>query len=252
MFENITAAPADPILGLADLFRADERPGKINLGIGVYKDETGKTPVLTSVKKAEQYLLENETTKNYLGIDGIPEFGRCTQELLFGKGSALINDKRARTDTRLHLAFSSWLFNAKGQLLVTRRALSKKAWPGVWTNSVCGHPQLGESNEDAVIRRCRYELGVEITPPESIYPDFRYRATDPSGIVENEVCPVFAARTTSALQINDDEVMDYQWCDLADVLHGIDATPWAFSPWMVMQAANSEARKLLSAFAQHN
>ena len=79
-------------------------------------------------------------------------------------------------DTRLHLAFSSWLFNAKGQLLVTRRALSKKAWPGVWTNSVCGHPQLGESNEDAVIRRCRYELGVEITPPESIYPDFRYRA----------------------------------------------------------------------------
>lgn len=63
MFENITAAPADPILGLADLFRADERPGKINLGIGVYKDETGKTPVLTSVKKAEQYLLENETPK---------------------------------------------------------------------------------------------------------------------------------------------------------------------------------------------
>ena len=86
-------------------------------------------------------------------------------------------------DTRLHLAFSSWLFNAKGQLLVTRRALSKKAWPGVWTNSVCGHPQLGESNEDAVIRRCRYELGVEITPPESIYPDFRYRATDPNGIL---------------------------------------------------------------------
>ncbi len=97
MFENITAAPADPILGLADLFRADQRPTKINLGIGVYKDETGKTPVLTSVKKAEQYLLENETTKNYLGIDGIPEFGRCTQELLFGKGNAVINDKRART-----------------------------------------------------------------------------------------------------------------------------------------------------------
>lgn len=50
-----------------------------------------------ALKKAEQYLLENETTKNYLGIDGIPEFARCTQELLFGKGSALINDKRART-----------------------------------------------------------------------------------------------------------------------------------------------------------
>lgn len=70
MFENITAAPADPILGLADLFRADDRPGKINLGIGVYKDETGKTPVLTSVKKAEQYLLENETTKTISALTG--------------------------------------------------------------------------------------------------------------------------------------------------------------------------------------
>ncbi|MDW6512391.1 hypothetical protein RNO43_21810, partial [Escherichia coli] len=96
-------------------------------------------------------------------------------------------------------------------------------------------------SSDGYIRRSVYAY---------IYPDFRYRATDPSGIVENEVCPVFAARTTSALQINDDEVMDYQWCDLADVLHGIDATPWAFSPWMVMQATNREARKRLSAFTQ--
>ncbi|QBJ32798.1 amino acid aminotransferase [Hafnia alvei] len=95
MFENIPAAPADPILGLADLFRADARTNKINLGIGVYKDETGKTPVLTSVKKAEQYLLENETTKNYLSIDGIPAFATCTLELLFGKESPIIQDKRA-------------------------------------------------------------------------------------------------------------------------------------------------------------
>ncbi|MGY3349242.1 amino acid aminotransferase [Serratia marcescens] len=97
MFEKITAAPADPILGLTDIFRADARPNKINLGIGVYKDETGKTPVLTSVKKAEQYLLENETTKNYLGIEGIPAFASCTQELLFGKESPIITNRRART-----------------------------------------------------------------------------------------------------------------------------------------------------------
>lgn len=97
MFESISAAPADPILGLADLFRADDRPNKINLGIGVYKDETGKTPVLTSVKKAEQYLLENETSKNYLSIDGLPDFAHCTQELLFGKGNALISAGRVRS-----------------------------------------------------------------------------------------------------------------------------------------------------------
>ncbi|WP_413722393.1 amino acid aminotransferase [Sodalis sp. RH24] len=97
MFETIPLAAADPILGLLDVFRADDRPNKINLGIGVYKDETGQTPVLTSVKKAEQLLLENEVTKNYLGIDGLPAFARCTQTLLFGTGSAIISANRART-----------------------------------------------------------------------------------------------------------------------------------------------------------
>ncbi|WP_213991932.1 amino acid aminotransferase [Sodalis sp. dw_96] len=97
MFDNIPLAPADPILGLLDLFRADPRPNKINLGIGVYKDETGQTPVLTSVKKAEQILLDSETTKNYLGIDGLAAFGQCTQVLLFGADSPIISAKRART-----------------------------------------------------------------------------------------------------------------------------------------------------------
>lgn len=97
MFENITAAPADPILGLGELFRADERPNKINLGIGVYKDETGKTPVLTSVKKAEQIILETETTKNYLSIDGLPAFASCTQTLLFGADNAISAAGRAKT-----------------------------------------------------------------------------------------------------------------------------------------------------------
>lgn len=153
-------------------------------------------------------------------------------------------------NTPLHLAFSSWLFNAEGQLLVTRRSLVKKAWPGVWTNSVCGHPQRGESHEEAVVRRCRHELGVEIASLTSVYPTFRYRATDPGGIVENEVCPVYAARVTSELQINSDEVMDYQWSDLEAVLRGISATPWAFSPWMVMQASNDTARASLLNFSR--
>lgn len=97
MFEKIIAAPADPILGLADSFRSETRENKINLGIGVYKDETGKTPVLNTVKKAEKYLLENETTKNYLPISGIPEFGNVTQALLFGEQHPIITEKRART-----------------------------------------------------------------------------------------------------------------------------------------------------------
>ncbi|KAJ9433606.1 aspartate aminotransferase [Candidatus Pantoea symbiotica] len=131
MFESISAAPADPILGLADLFRADDRTNKINLGIGVYKDETGKTPVLTSVKKAEQYLLENETTKNYLSIDGLADFARCTQELLFGKESALISTGRACTaqtpgGTGALRVAADFLAN---QTSVKRVWVSNPSWP---------------------------------------------------------------------------------------------------------------------------
>ncbi len=97
MFENITAASPDPILGLTDLFIMDQRPEKINLGIGVYTDETGQTPVLACVKKAEHYLLENEASKNYLSIEGLADFARHTQTLLFGIESEIITSKRART-----------------------------------------------------------------------------------------------------------------------------------------------------------
>lgn len=97
MFEDLTTAPADPILGLADLFKADERTNKINLGIGVYKDETGQTPILDCVKKAESFLLENELTKNYLSIDGLPLFASTTQALLFGAESTLLSNQRVKT-----------------------------------------------------------------------------------------------------------------------------------------------------------
>lgn len=149
--------------------------------------------------------------------------------------------------TPLHLAFSSWLFNAKGECLITRRALSKKAWPGVWTNSVCGNPQSGEAIDQAIVRRCRYEVGAEITGITPVAAEFRYCETDPSGIVENEICPVFAARITNALTINSDEVMAYEWVDLDALFQALDATPWAFSPWMVMEA--TAAREKLRAFA---
>jgi len=150
------------------------------------------------------------------------------------------------SNTPLHLAFSSWLFNADGECLITRRALSKKAWPGVWTNSVCGHPQSGEEIEQAIIRRCRFEVGADITAITAVAPEFRYRKRDPGGIVENEICPVFAARVTNDIAINDDEVMEYQWVELETLFRALDATPWAFSPWMVMEATT--AREQLRAF----
>ena len=76
MFEKVTQAPADPILGLTEEFRNDPRTNKINLGVGIYKDDAGATPVLNCVKKAEKILLETETTKNYLSIEGNLEYGQ--------------------------------------------------------------------------------------------------------------------------------------------------------------------------------
>ncbi|MCD9468622.1 amino acid aminotransferase [Photobacterium iliopiscarium] len=97
MFEKIIAAPADPILGLTDEFKADPRTHKINLGVGIYKNEAGNTPVLATVKKAEAILLAQETTKSYLSIQGTPEYGLAVQKLLFGADATLIAEKRIQT-----------------------------------------------------------------------------------------------------------------------------------------------------------
>ncbi|MGF1778683.1 amino acid aminotransferase [Vibrio nomapromontoriensis] len=97
MFEKVVAAPADPILGLTEEFKKDTRAEKINLGVGIYKNEQGQTPVLATVKKAEAALLENEKTKSYLTIEGTAEYGLAVQKLLFGADSAIVNEKLAKT-----------------------------------------------------------------------------------------------------------------------------------------------------------
>ena len=70
MFEHLEMAPADPIFGLTEAFKKDPNPAKINLGVGVYQDETGKTPIFRAVKEAERRLLDTERNKSYLGIAG--------------------------------------------------------------------------------------------------------------------------------------------------------------------------------------
>ena len=84
MFESIAAAPPDAILGLSEAFQKDQAPQKINLGVGVFKDKTGATPVLKCVKEAERRLVENEQSKSYLAINGNLDYGRHVPKLLFG------------------------------------------------------------------------------------------------------------------------------------------------------------------------
>ncbi|WP_443263165.1 amino acid aminotransferase [Vibrio sp. S12_S33] len=97
MFEKVVAAPADPILGLTEEFKKDPRAEKINLGVGIYKNEAGETPILATVKKAEAALLESEKTKSYLTIEGTAEYGLAVQKLLFGTESDIVTQKLAKT-----------------------------------------------------------------------------------------------------------------------------------------------------------
>ncbi len=138
-------------------------------------------------------------------------------------------------ETPLHLAFSCYLFDSDGRVLLTRRALAKRTWPGVWTNSFCGHPAPGEDMQSAIRRHARLELGIDIADVVEVLPTFRYSARDASGLLENEICPVFTARTVEAISANPAEVAEWVWVEPGSLVAAVAATPRVFSPWSVLQ-----------------
>ncbi len=97
MLDRLNAVAADPILGIIAAHAADDNPKKIDLGIGVYKDEGGNTPILKCVKKAEQILEQTETSKTYLGPPGVAGFNSAMSSLIFGDDSAAMREERVRT-----------------------------------------------------------------------------------------------------------------------------------------------------------
>lgn len=113
--------------------------------------------------------------------------------------------------TPLHKAFSCYVFNDAKQLLVTKRASSKKVWPGVWTNSVCGHPMPEEATEQTIARRLQFELGMTAEGVRVIAPDYRYKTPPFNGIIENEICPVYLAHALGEPKPNPAEVEAYKW-----------------------------------------
>jgi aromatic-amino-acid transaminase len=96
-FSDIPQAAPDAILGVTEAFRADTHPSKVNLGVGIYQNSDGKVPVLDSVSKASALWLSQEDTKAYLPIDGVAAFNQATQQLIFGKDSSLLAEKRVAT-----------------------------------------------------------------------------------------------------------------------------------------------------------
>ena len=136
MFEDVPTAPSDPILGLTEEFVRDPREHKINLSVGVYKDSSGATPILSTVKEAERKLLETETSKGYKPIAGDPTYGRLVRELLFGGDSELVGGGRAAT---AHAPGGTGALRVVGDYLKQNHAgvtlwLSEPTW--------ANHPQI--------------------------------------------------------------------------------------------------------------
>ncbi|MEU0881576.1 isopentenyl-diphosphate Delta-isomerase [Lentzea sp. NPDC005914] len=159
--------------------------------------------------------------------------------LLAEDGSAIgVEDKAVvhHADTPLHLAFSSYVFDSVGNTVLTRRALHKKTFPGVWTNTCCGHPLPDEDMAQAVLRRLSDELGLKCSDPELLLPGFRYRA-EMDGVVENEMCPVFRVFSDDEPSPNPDEVDSTErvpWQEFASSV--LDGTR-EISPWSRLQVA---------------
>ena len=130
MWQQVDAAPADSILGLTEAFKKDTNPQKVNLGVGVYKDEQGNTPILASVKAAEKIILAQEQSKSYLPISGDPVFASEVQKLLFGENSGIISQKLAVT---AHAPGGTGALRVGGELLKKFRPdakvwLSRPTW----------------------------------------------------------------------------------------------------------------------------
>ena len=148
-------------------------------------------------------------------------------------------------DTQLHRAFSVFLFDREGKFLMQQRALSKKTWPGVWSNSCCGHVMLHETTESAAKRRLKFELGLTGIDLTLALPNFRYRA-EKDGIVENEICPVFVGVTDKKPRPNPAEVESVKWVEWDEFVGSVEDPETEISPWAV-----EEVRELVMSEVFH-
>jgi isopentenyl-diphosphate delta-isomerase len=120
-------------------------------------------------------------------------------------------DKVHNKNTPLHRGLSVFLFDKQGKVLVQQRARHKLTWPGVWSNSCCGHPKPKESYEKAALREVKEELGLEVKDFIKVS-DYRYRFKR-IGVVENEICPVFMGIASGEVRLDPNEVADFKWME---------------------------------------
>ena len=130
----------------------------------------------------------------------------------------------------LHRAFSIFIFNAEGAILLQRRAEGKYHFPGKWTNACCSHPVRNETTCDAAERRLSEEMGLEV-PLREVF-SFIYRAKDvQTGLVEHELDHVLLGQTDEQPRANPDEVAEWRWIALIDLQQELGSDPHSYTPW---------------------
>lgn len=155
-----------------------------------------------------------------------------------------------RENTPLHRAFSVFIFDNKQRLLLQQRAVHKKTWPLVWSNSCCGHPMLTESNIEAVKRRCQFELGIDVFDILEVAP-YRY-CFSYQGVMENEICPILVVRYNGELNINTDEVKSTQWIHWKNWLQQIETSSNLYSQWCIEESYILERSKIFKEWLSQN
>ena len=129
----------------------------------------------------------------------------------------------------LHRAFSVFILNKDGQLMLQQRALSKYHSPGLWTNTCCSHQRLGETNIEAGTRRLQEEMGFK-TPLKELF-SFVYKATFDNGLTEHEFDHVILGYYDSEPIINHEEVTNWKWMNLEEIIKEIKTTPDNYTAW---------------------
>ncbi|MGI9235828.1 MAG: isopentenyl-diphosphate Delta-isomerase [Woeseiaceae bacterium] len=132
-------------------------------------------------------------------------------------------------DGVLHRAFSLFLFNDSGELMLQKRAGQKRLWPGYWSNSCCSHPRRGESMETATMRRLSDELNAK-ADLEYVY-QFCYTANFGNVGSENELCHVYLGSLAGDVWPNDSEISDIRFISASDVEKELSRSPELFTPW---------------------
>ncbi|MEM1002725.1 MAG: isopentenyl-diphosphate Delta-isomerase [Bacteroidota bacterium] len=141
----------------------------------------------------------------------------------------LMEKIEAHEKALLHRAFSVFIFNSKGELMLQQRALHKYHSPGLWTNTCCSHQRDGESNIEAGKRRLKEEMGFVVDLTEST--SFIYKAPFDNGLTEHEFDHVLIGYSDNEPEINPEEVADWKWMTMADVKVDIAMNPENYTAW---------------------